>query len=183
MSLGVLSLLLLASAQTPRGASPSPPPVRAPAARANAAPVTPSPVPSAAPSPAATPAPPPEVDASGTWTGSTSQGREVEIDVEGNEVKLLRLGWQIEFERECPAPDTRLPQREREGVHVMRYQYPESVRAGRLRTRLGLGSDLDLLVTGVFAADGTASGEMQLATVEGARCAGKVDATWKATRR
>lgn len=177
MSLGVLSLLLLASAQSPRASSPSPPPGPRPG------PSTAMTMPSPAASPAAAPAAPAEVDASGTWTGTTSQGRDVEIEVEANDVKLLRLGWQIAFDQQCPAPDTRLPQAAREGVQVMRYQYPESVHAGRLKTRLGLGSDLDLLFSGTFAADGTATGELELATVGGSRCSGKMKATWKASRR
>ena len=65
----------------------------------------------------------------------------------------------------------------------MRYQYPEPVRAGRLKTRLGVGSDLDLSLSGTFASDGTASGDLDLATVGGTRCSGKTRATWKATRR
>ncbi|HET8648166.1 MAG TPA: hypothetical protein VFO85_21900 [Vicinamibacteria bacterium] len=171
MSLGVPSLLLLAFVQTPPSASPapSPPPASAPA------PAAPSSAPSASPEP--------EVDASGNWKGTTSQGREVEIEVEANEVKLLRVGWQISFDRECPAPETRLPQRTREGMQVMRYQYPETVRAGRLKTRLGVGADLDLSVTGGFAADGTASGEIELATVAGTRCSGRMKGTWTAKRR
>jgi hypothetical protein len=179
MSLGALSLLLLAWAQAQPAASPSPSPLRSlpVAITANA---SPAPSPSAAPE---RPAPPVEVDASGTWRGQTSQGRAVEIAVEGNEVKVLRIAWQIAFDRECPAPDTRLPQQTREGNQLMRYQYPEIVRAGRLKTRLGVGSDLDLVFTGAFAADGTATGDIELATLAGARCSGKVSATWRATRQ
>jgi hypothetical protein len=176
MSLGALLLLLLAWPQALPGASPSPPPLPSRPASATA---SPSPV----ASPSATPAPPVEVDASGTWRGRTSQDREVEIDVEDNDVKVLRLGWQIAFDRECPAPDTRLPQQTREGIQLMRYQYPESIRAGRLKTKLGMGSDLDLVFSGTFAADGTATGELELSTQPGARCSGKVNATWKATRQ
>lgn len=175
MSLGAL-LLLLAWPQAHPIASPSPPPLRSRPASATA-----SPSPTASPS--ATPAPPVEVDASGAWRGRTSQGREVEIDVEANDVKVLRLGWHIAFDRECPAPNTQLPQQTREGIQLMRYQYAESIRAGRLKTRLGIGSDLDLVFSGTFAADGTATGNLELATLAGARCSGKVSATWKATRQ
>lgn len=173
MSVGVLSLLLLASTQTPPSPSPTPPPVQASAS---------DPAPVVGP-PAPRPEPPAEVDASGTWKGLTSQGREVEIEVETNNVKLLRVGWQIAFDAECVAPDGRLPQRTREGIQVMRYPYPEPVRAGRLKTRLGVGSDLDLVLSGTFGADGTANGDIDLATVGATRCSGKLKATWKATKK
>ena len=81
------------------------------------------------------------------------------------------------------APDGRLPQRAREGLQVMRYQYPEPVRSGRLKTRLGVGPDLDLALSGTFGPDGTASGDIDLATNGGTRCSGKTKATWKATRK
>ena len=168
MRLGVVSLLLLASTQTPAAPSPSP----VPAVAAHAVSPTGPPVP-----------PPPEIDATGTWEGHTSQGLDIEIEVDTNNVKVLRLGWRIAFDRECLAPDGRLPQRSREGLHVMRYQYPEPVRAGRLKTRLGVGPDLDLALSGTFDPDGTASGEIDLATNGGTRCSGKAKATWKATRR
>jgi hypothetical protein len=173
MSLGVVSLLLLASAQTPDTPAAAPSPVTT-ASSESAAFVGPPP-------PA--PQPPPEVDATGTWKGSTSQGRDIEIEVDTNNVKVLRVSWEIAFDSECVAPDGRLPQRAREGIQVMRYQYPEPVRAGRLKTRMGVGSDLDLLLSGTFGADGTASGDLDLATVGGTRCSGKIKATWKATRR
>jgi hypothetical protein len=129
------------------------------------------------------PAPPaPEVDASGTWKGSTSQGHEIEIEIGTNNVKVLRVGWRIAFENECLGGE-RLPQRSREGLQVARYQYAEPVRAGRLKTRLGVGPDLDLALSGTFGPDGTASGEIDLATNGGTRCSGKLRATWKATRQ
>ena len=168
MSLGVVSLLLLAGAQTPAAPAASPSPV--PAMAANSGPLIGPPAP-----------PPSEVDATGTWKGRTSQGRDIEIEVDTNNVKVLRVGWQIAFESECLA-DGRLPQRSREGRHVMRYQYPEPVRAGRLKTRIGVGSDLDLALSGTFGPDGTASGDIDLATNGGTRCQGKVKATWRATR-
>jgi hypothetical protein len=133
--------------------------------------------------PAPLPVPLPPLEVSGVFKGTTSQGREIEIVVEANTVKSLRVGWQIAFERDCLAPDTRLPQRTREGVQVMRYQYPELVRDGRLKTRLGVGSDLDLLVTGGFERDGSATGDIDLSSVDGARCSGKVKASWKAARQ
>jgi hypothetical protein len=167
MSLGVVSLLLLASTQTPAVPSPSP----GPAVAADVASLIGPPAP-----------PPPEFDATGTWKGQTSQGRDIEIEVDTNNVKVLRLSWQIAFENECLGGG-RLPQRSREGIQVMRYQYPEPVRAGRLKTRLGVGPDLDLALSGTFAPDGTASGEIDLATNGGTRCSGKTKATWKATRR
>jgi hypothetical protein len=123
------------------------------------------------------------LEVSGVFKGTTSQGRVFEIEVERNTVKSLRLGWQIDFERDCVAPDTRLPQRTREGVQVMRYQYPELVRDARLKTRLGVGSDLDLVVTGAFERGGAASGDIDLASVQGASCSGKVKASWKAARQ
>ncbi len=173
MSLGVLSLLLLASTQTPASPAPTPSPVQA-SSLDPAALIGP---------PAPQPEPAAEVDASGTWKGVTSQGREIEVEVETNNVKVLRVGWQIAFDNECVAPDGRLPQRTREGIQVMRYPYPEPVRAGRLKTRLGVGSDLDLALSGTFSADGTASGDVDLATVGTTRCSGKLKATWKATRK
>ena len=173
MSLGVLSLLLLASTQSPASPAPSP-----------------SPVLSSSLDPAAVPGPPApqsqpaaDVDASGTWKGLTSQGREIEIEVETNNVKVLRVGWQIAFDNECVAPDGRLPHRTREGIQVMRYPYPEPVRAGRIKTRIGVGSDLDLALSGTFGPDGTASGDVDLATVGTTRCSGKLKGTWKATRQ
>ena len=173
MSLGVLPLLLLASAQTQATApAPAPSPL---ALAASAADLVGPPAPQ--------PEPPPPIEVSGVWRGTTSQGRAIEIEVDGNNVKSLRLGWQIDFERDCLAPDTRLPQRTREGVQVMRYQYPEVVRDARLKTRLGVGSDLDLLVTGSFERGGTASGDIDLASVAGASCSGKVKASWKAARQ
>lgn len=170
MSLGVPSLLLFAMAQAPAAPSPSPSPIAA--ATGYATPIV-SP-PALAPS---------EVDADGTWKGSTSQGHDIEIEVDANNVKMLRVGWEIAFDTECLAPDNRLPQRGREGMHVMRYQYPEPVRAGRIKTRLGVGADLDLSLSGTFTSDGTASGNLDLATVDGTRCSGEIRATWKATRR
>lgn len=173
MSLGVVSLLLLASTQTPATPSASPSPV--PASTTTSALLIGPPAPA--------PQPAPEVDATGTWKGSTSQGHDIEIEVDTNNVKVLRVGWEIAFENECVAPDGRLPQRAREGIQVMRYQYPEPVRAGRLKTRMGVGSDLDLALSGTFGPDGTASGDLDLATVGGTRCSGKIKATWKATKR
>jgi hypothetical protein len=167
MSLGVLSLLLLASAQTP----PAPAPRNVQAASNTAATFV------------GPPATAPEVDASGTWTGTTSQGRAIEIEVDAGNVKLVRVGWRIAFENECVAPDGRLPQRDREGVQLMRYQYAEPVRGGRLKTRMGVGSDLDLVLSAAFGSDGTASGDLDLRTVSGARCVGQLKATWKATRK
>ena len=67
MSLGVVSLLLLASTQTPAAPSPSP----VPAVAAHAVSPTGPPVP-----------PPPEIDATGTWEGHTSQGLDIEIEVD-----------------------------------------------------------------------------------------------------
>jgi hypothetical protein len=171
MSLGVLSLLLLATAQTP-SASPSPLPIQA----ANEI------LPLVGP-PAPQPPPAADVDVTGVWKGVTSQGREIEIQVDTNNVKVLRVGWQIAFENECVAPDGRLPQRDRQGIQVMRYQFPEPVRAGRLKTRMGVGSDLDLVVSGTFGPDGAASGDLDLATVNGTRCLGKLKASWKAKRQ
>ena len=170
MSLGVVSLLLLASAQTPDTPAAAPSPVTT-AASAVAFVGPPA------------PEPPPDLDATGTWKGRTSQGRDIEIEVDTNNVKVLRVSWQIAFDNECVAPDGRLPQRGREGIQVMRYQYPEPVRAGRLKTRMGVGSDLDLALNGTFGPDGTASGDLDLATIGGTRCSGKVKATWKATRK
>ena len=172
MSLGVLSLLLLASAQTPATPSTSPSPVPALIASDSALLGPPAPPPQ----------PAPEIDATGTWKGSTSQGRDIEIEIDTNNVKVLRLGWQIAFENECLGGG-RLPQRSREGIQVMRYQYPEPLRAGRLKTRLGVGPDLDLALSGTFGPDGTASGDIDLATNGDTRCSGKIRATWKATRK
>ena len=59
------------------------------------------------PVPAPAPPPPPDVDVTGIWKGSTSQGRDIEIEVDTNNVKVLRVGWTIEFENECVAPDGR----------------------------------------------------------------------------
>ena len=172
MSLGVLSLLLLASVQAP-SSSPAPPAVP-PSQTADAS----------APSPAgATPQMGPEVDLTGTWKGTTSQGREIEFQVEGNNLKLLRVAWQIGFEKACIAPDERLPMQTRQGVQVMRYQSPEPMTSGRIKTRLGIGSDLDLSVSGTLAPDGSATGDFDLGTVSGTRCSGKVKATWKASRQ
>jgi hypothetical protein len=173
MSLGVLPLLLLASAQT-QAAAPAPVPSPLPLTDAAALLVGP---------PAPLPEPDAPLEVSGVFKGTTSQGRVFEIEVEQNTVKSLRLGWHIDFERDCLAPDTRLPQRSREGVQVMRYQYPELVRDARLKTRLGVGSDLDLLVTGAFEPAGTASGDIDLASVTGASCSGKLKASWKAARQ
>ena len=97
MSLGVVSLLLLAGAQTPAAPAASPSPV--PAMAANAGPLVGPPAP-----------PSPEVDATGTWKGHTSQGRDIEIEIDANNVKVLRVGWQIAFESECLGGG-RLPQR------------------------------------------------------------------------
>ena len=171
MSLGVVSLLLLASAQTPAAPSASPSPV--PAAANTALVLGP---------PAPPPEPAPDVDATGTWKGSTSQGRDIEIEIDTNNLKVLRVGWQIAFENECLGGG-RLPQRSREGLQVMRYQYAEPVRAGRLKTRLGVGPDLGLALSGTFATDGTASGDLDLATNGYTRCSGRMKATWKATRK
>ena len=172
MSLGVVPLLLLASAQTPAAPAASPSPV--PATTAVAARLVGPPAPP--------PAPPPDIDATGTWKGTTSQGRDIEIEIDTNNLKVLRVGWQIAFENECLGGG-RLPQRTREGLQVMRYQYPELVRAGRMKTRLGVGPDLDLTLSGSFTPDGTASGDLDLATNGDTHCSGKVKATWRATRK
>jgi hypothetical protein len=124
----------------------------------------------------------PDVDLSGTWKGTTSQGREIEFQVEGNNLKLLRVAWQIGFEKACVAPDERLPMQTRQGVQVMRYQSPEPMAAGRIKTRLGIGSDLDLAVSGTLAPDGSATGDFDLGTVGVTHCSGKVKATWKAIK-
>ena len=162
----LLPLLLL----TPQSPAPSP-----------GAPPSPAVSPQPTPSPAASPAP--EVDASGTWKGTTSQGRDIEIVVEENDVKSVRLSWQIAFDRDCLPPDGGPPQRERQGVHFMRYQYPETVKGGALKTRIGIGGDLDAVVKGTFGADGNATGEVALSTIEDARCSGKLTATWTARRQ
>ena len=166
----VVSLLLIAGAQSP---DPSPP--------------GPSPSPSATASPSAIVGPPspPAVPLKpdGTWKGTTSQGKEIELAVEENDLKSLRVGWQIDFESACVPPEGGPAERSREGSHFMRYQYPETVREGRLKTRIGIGRDLDVAVTGVFAADGTASGDIELLTVAASPCTGKAKATWKASRQ
>src|SRR5262245_59578756 len=128
MSLGVLPLLLLASVQAQPAASPAPPVVPPPSQTADTN------LPSTA-----GPLVGPEVDLSGTWKGTTSQGREIEFHVEGNSLKLLRVAWQIGFEKACVAPDERLPMQTRQGVQLMRYQSPEPMTAGHLKTRLGIG--------------------------------------------
>lgn len=172
MSLGVLPLLLLASVQARSTASPAPPAVPPPSQTADT-------------NVSSTNGPPagPEADLNGTWKGTTSQGREIEFHVEGNSLKLLRVAWQIGFEKACVAPDERLPMQTRQGVQLMRYQSPEPMTAGHLKTRLGIGSDLDLAVTGTLAPDGSANGDFDLATVGDTRCSGKVKATWKASRQ
>ena len=163
-------LLLAAIAQSPASPSPSP---------------TPEASPSPVLSPAPTPAPPPEpaADASGTWKGTTSQGKELEIEIEANEVKWIRVGWQIAFDGDCVPPEGGPAERRREGTHLMRYQYPETVKAGRLKTRFGIGRDLDLLFTGTFLANASASGDVDLGTIESSPCAGKLKATWTANRK
>jgi hypothetical protein len=166
-----VSLLLLASVQAQPSSSPAPPVVPPPSQIADA---------SSQP-PAAEVGP--EVDVSGVWKGVTSQGREIEIQVEDNNLKVLRVAWQIGFDKACVPPDERLPMQTRQGVQVMRYQSVEPMRAGRIKTRLGIGSDLDLAVTGTLAPDGSASGDFDLATVGDTRCSGKVKATWKANRQ
>jgi hypothetical protein len=171
MSLGVVSLLLLASVQAQPGASPAPPAVTPPRQTADAS------------LPAKSSIMGPDIDLSGTWKGTTSQGREIEFHVEGNTLKILRVAWQIGFEKACIPPDERLPMQTRQGVQVMRYQSPEAMTAGHLKTRLGIGSDLDLAVTGTLAPDGSANGDFDLATVGDTRCSGKVKATWKASRQ
>jgi hypothetical protein len=65
----------------------------------------------------------------------------------------------------------------------MRYQYPETLRGGRLKTRIGIGRDLDVALSGVFAADGTVAGDLELTTVDTSPCSGEAKATWKATRQ
>ena len=50
--------------------------------------------------------PPPEVDATGIWKGRTSQGHDIEIEVGTNNVKVLRVGWQIAFRTSAWRPTT-----------------------------------------------------------------------------
>jgi hypothetical protein len=167
----VVSLLLIAAAQSAGPPAPRPSPTPSAAASPGA------------PSSPAAPAPVAPLDPDGTWKGTTSQGKEIELVVEEKDLKSLRVGWQIGFDKACIPPEGGPAELSREGSHFMRYQYPETVREGRLKTRIGIGRDLDVAVTGVFAADGTASGEIELLTVEASPCAGKAKATWKASRQ
>jgi hypothetical protein len=136
-----------------------------------------SPVPSASPAAAESAA-----SLDGRWKGTTSQGKPIELDVKDAGLVDVKMGWRIEFEKVCRAPDSNIPQQSREGVHRMHYQAPESLKNGTLTTQVGVEADLDLVLTAAFAADGTATGQIDLKTSDSSPCKGSTKASWKGRR-
>ncbi len=135
------------------------------------------------PTPAASPSPSiqPVAAFDGAWKGTTSQEKPISLGIKADALAEFRLGWSIEFEKLCRAPDTNLPQKTRQGTHVLRFQVPETLSAGSFKTQVGVESDLDLTLSGTFSADG-AVGQIEITTVPSSPCKGAAKATWKAKR-
>ena len=136
------------------------------------------------PSPAATPASPsPQATSTldGTWKGTTSQEKPISLGIKSDALTEFRIGWTIEFEKVCRPADTNVPQKSRQGTHVLRFQAPEALRAGVLKTQVGVESDLDLILSGTFTPEG-ASGQIEISTIPSSPCKGATKATWKAKR-
>ncbi|MBI3932082.1 MAG: hypothetical protein HY317_01580 [Acidobacteria bacterium] len=119
----------------------------------------------------------------GTWKGTTSQDRPIELRLREGSLSFLKVGWRLTFDKPCPPPGSRIPAASRSDTHVMRFQAPVPLEDGALRTRVGIGRDLDLVLEGTFDADGAASGEILLETIESSPCRGRTTLKWKAHRK
>ena len=119
----------------------------------------------------------------GTWTGTTSQEKKIEIFVKDSALDLIKLDWAITFDAPCAPPGEHRTRSTREGKHLARFPYREPVKDLAFKTKFGIGRDLDATLSGAFGTDGSASGDLEIQTIESSPCKGTVKATWKARRR